>query len=84
MEAYRMPLRGGGRARCARGVAARPAYAAKREGLLQRVIQSERVPVPKAEALIAALEADADRPSMLSSSPALWDQAESWLAEQLR
>jgi hypothetical protein len=58
-------------------------YNAQREGLRQRLIQTEHNSPGKAEEMLAAWEAEAAIRGLVPASPAFWQEAEGWLASRI-
>ena len=57
-------------------------HAARREGLLRRLVDDQRIPAPRAEAWLAAWEAEADR-TRVEPGPESWRQGVRWIFERL-
>ena len=58
-------------------------YVAKRTGLLARLAQQERLGDARAEALLAAWDAEAERIGVGRDHDDFWPLARRWIAEQL-
>lgn len=55
-------------------------YAAQRAGIMSRLRDAWRIPGDRAEALVAAWEAEAARRGLAATHPQFWSEAERWLA----
>ncbi len=57
-------------------------HAARREGLLRRLVNEQRIPATRAEDWLAAWEAEADRMGV-EPAPGYWRQGYQWILERL-
>ena len=58
-------------------------YAARRAAVLSRLTQERRLSAERAEALVAAWEAEGDERGLEGMTAAFWDDGTLWIVEQL-